>query len=472
MANLKKMIITNGNILNSVSAFSPANNSIAAMSKYEKFELKQDFEFKEKYSIDDKNFFSIEDSSLMDEERDYVNSFLNSFDLPKLSNSSRSEINQEINNTYKNIKNGSISISEIKKQIEQNNPDFFNSIKPYIDNIDNIDKAYDFNINQANIDNYLNDLTLDQAQDIDEDLKALLKDVPDKKVSNLNNLHELYSNKQASILSPEKDLIGERWDHGYSPIYVTIVNDDEYDIELINLKAEFNKIKDDFEKTLKKANNMLYHLENYLKGLKAFNVLSATLTAASWALFSWYAAQSLWTFGTAIPFAVAVGVQSSIMTYFTSESFNTQYEVEKQIKEIKNELNSYQINKLKEDFKKGFRNWYKNLMELKEDIFFSPSAELKNFNLFTSRSKIRNEIFNELPKELSKELANKISRKTFKNHFLSNVLKKFSTNLTSKRAILIGTAWASPIGNIINLLDSVVGAANLLWDLGYMIVLK
>ncbi|VEU68175.1 hypothetical protein [Mycoplasmopsis pulmonis] len=190
MANLKKMIITNGNILNSVSAFSPANNSIAAMSKYEKFELKQNFELKEKDSIDNKDFLAIDDDSLMEQQRDYVNGFLNSFDLTKLSKSSKSEINQEINNTYREIKIGAISISDIKRQIEQNNPDFFNSIKPYID------KSYDLDINLANIKSDSSIFALNDAQDIYKDPKSLLQDSQKENIIDLNKLDDLYLEQQ------------------------------------------------------------------------------------------------------------------------------------------------------------------------------------------------------------------------------------------------------------------------------------
>ncbi|VEU68176.1 hypothetical protein [Mycoplasmopsis pulmonis] len=245
------------------------------------------------------------------------------------------------------------------------------------------------------------------------------------------------------------------------------------DKQTINdLKVEFNKIKSNFDESLKKSKNLLYHLENYLIGLKTFNTLSATLSAASWALFLWYSAQSVFTFGASTPLAIAVGIQSGIMTYFTNEGFNTQYEVEKQIKEIKEELNSYELNKVKENFEKGFDNWYENLMKFKRDVFDSPSGLLRVANVITSPSKTRNKLFSELPKKLSEKLADQISQKTFKNQFLNNFLKKFSTNLTSKRAILIGTTWASPIGTIISVLDSIVGTTNMIWDIGYMLRLK
>ncbi|MDZ7293772.1 hypothetical protein, partial [Mycoplasmopsis pulmonis] len=134
------------------------------------------------------------DDSLLEQQRDYVNGFLNSFNLPKLSSSLKSEINQEINNTYRKIMSGSISISEVKKQIQQNNPNFFNSIKPYID------KSYDLDINLPNIDSDSSIFTLDDAQDIDEETKLILQDALEEKNINLNRLDDLHLDQQDFFL--------------------------------------------------------------------------------------------------------------------------------------------------------------------------------------------------------------------------------------------------------------------------------
>ncbi|MDZ7293773.1 hypothetical protein [Mycoplasmopsis pulmonis] len=309
-----------------------------------------------------------------------------------------------------------------------------------------------------------------------------------EKTFDLNNLHGKHSGIQPlMLLLEERDPFGGGWGGGgggYRPPKKSTSsntnnnqnntqNNSDVDIQSLNdLKAEFNNIKINFDESLKKSKNLLYHLESYLIGLKVFNGLSAALSAASWALFLWYSAQSILTFGASTPLAVAVGIQSGIITYFTNEGFNTQYEVEKQIKEIKEKLNSYELNKVKENFEKGFDNWYENLMEFKRDIFASPSGIGRIINVVSPFSPVRISLFNLLPKALSEKITNLIAQKTFKNNFLINIVKKFSTNLTSKRAVLIGTTWASPIGTIISALDAVVGATSLIFDIAYNDIIK
>lgn len=137
------------------------------------------------------------------------------------------------------------------------------------------------------------------------------KTIDNKKITNLNYNVKSYVNKS----------------------FVDINN---YSQENGSYLISIDKNQYNFFMNLEKEKNRLFQYENKIY---VFAIASATLTAAAWALsvFYWSA---WWMFGANIPFAIASTTKASIMTYFTTESWNNYYDTKNARIQIENYLNS------------------------------------------------------------------------------------------------------------------------------------
>ncbi|WGI36267.1 hypothetical protein [Mesomycoplasma lagogenitalium] len=248
------------------------------------------------------------------------------------------------------------------------------------------------------------------------------------------------------------------------------------------LKNEFNKQID----LIRRKNNAT---KEYLKIVEGLNIASAALTTAAWALAAVYIGISAWTFGSMAAHAVAATVQAGVMTYFVKISFDNQYEIKNKIIEVDNFLKSKEVN----DFSflinkkiKDINQWIKdNVYVISADLgvkmrdFFVSYSAGKGVQLFhdsinSVSNKLSNNIVNKLQNMFPlKEIKTinqriKIMDKLFKK--ITESISNFLEKMWSKKIILSNTAWASPIGKIIEIIDNIVSGFSIINDFTFFII--
>lgn len=213
-----------------------------------------------------------------------------------------------------------------------------------------------------------------------------------------------------------------------------------------------------FFMNLEKEKNRLLQYE---KKNRTFAIASATLTAAAWAISAFYWA-SWWMFGGNIPFAVAATTQAVVMTYFTTESWNSYYDTKNARIIIENYLNSSEYKETKEEILLLLEE--KNVEKIMSDSAIT-------FFLNRSASIIIDKIVEKVARKNLSALINALVKKTYQeigNNILKNVLKKirsYSSKLIIKKWIILATDWASPALFFVSQLDSIVSLAEFLMDL-------
>lgn len=253
------------------------------------------------------------------------------------------------------------------------------------------------------------------------------------------------------------------------------------------IKAEFLKLQNEAKSSVIKLDNFLNKYQSLYDANKVFNIISATLASVSWALFLSYSAAAFWTFGATIPLAASAGLQSSIMTIFVYESFESQKAIEEDLNRIKNFKNSTEYERIIkfsgmsfEEFKANFK---KELKAKKPDLIFIYNI----LNLATKNSAVKM-VVKHITQNLKEMLVSKIvgklsgnqvfaksiSKIIFKKSFFSasESIIKLSTTIGTKRAILFTTSFANPLGSLVSALDSLLSGISVITNIAINYQLK
>lgn len=260
------------------------------------------------------------------------------------------------------------------------------------------------------------------------------KTIDNKKITNLNYNVKSYVNKS----------------------FVDINN---YSQENGSYLISIDKNQYNFFMNLEKEKNRLFQYENKIYG---FAIASATLTAAAWALsvFYWSA---WWMFGANIPFAIASTTQASIMTYFTTESWNNYYDTKNARIQIENYLNSPDYKETKKAI----------LYLLKEK---SVEKDMSDSTIkFIINTLVPNTFFPKLISSIAKKSLSKfitsIMSKAYVNigkSIFKNIVKKIESYLSKlalKKSIVAATSWASPAATVISILDTILSIFDFFGDI-------
>lgn len=416
--------------------------------------------------------------------------------------SNNHSIDMQNNKTYgHNNSNDKVlnNIEELENSIKINNSNknIDSQISYFDQNFDkNIQKKFFENINTDEIMKQANSLIKSNAK-ISEKSKFnsynLKNKEINKNINQENNLKDIIKKIKSGELSPSSILkIEKKYSSENSESYKKIITDilnDSKKFKTINkkitnlnynVKSYVNKSFVDIDNSsqdndsylisidknqynffmdLEKQKNRLFQYENKIYG---FAIASATLTAAAWVLsvFYWSA---WWMFGANIPFAIASTTQASIMTYFTTESWNNYYDTKNARIQIENYLNS-------SDYK-----------ETKEAILYllnekSVKKDMSNFTIkFIISTLVPNTFFPKLisrflKKGLSKAITS-IMSKLYANlgkSIFKNILKKiesYLSKLSLKKSILAATSWASPASTVISILDTILSIFDFFGDI-------
>lgn len=219
-------------------------------------------------------------------------------------------------------------------------------------------------------------------------------------------------------------------------------------INNVNKQTNTNISSDEITvKNLENVKNFRKNLEklkNYENSLYGLAIASSTLTAVAWASAAFYWTSAFWSWGATIPAAVASTIQASLLTYFTNESFNTYYDVQRKRYENEKILNdgNFEItekiaNQILSDFKNG--------------KYKSDSAK----SLATNLGLVTNVPW--LAKVTIKKVVSKIV-----DHFFGSRIANFLAKSANAKIILKSTSWATPIGFIITAIDIAITSSNLI----------
>ncbi|QKG28152.1 hypothetical protein [Mycoplasma sp. 1654_15] len=357
------------------------------------------------------------DFSQFKETEILLNSYIKNFS----NNYEKNKFKEEFYKNLNLIKNKQIDLTEIKNQYAQ-------YLKLNLDDEDQQTSTYD------------------NFEDQDNENLAELYNQND---SNLNE--KITSNKNVTNKDKEK-LIEEA------------LNDPE-------VKDKFLKLKNETQDTLKKFNYFVEKYQTLYDINHGLNITSAVIAGVSWALVFTYSISSFWTFGATAPLAAGAALQSSIMTYFVHESFETERAMKADLDKIKEFKNSSEYQKIRK-FSGMTYNEFKG--ELKKELLakvldFSFVYNVLNFATKTSAirklakfivDKLYNKVMSKILGKFVEEKAIKeiIMKSVFKKTFFgaSKVLEKMGISIGLKRSILLTTSFANPLGVIINIMDNLV----------------
>ncbi|VEU59829.1 hypothetical protein [Mesomycoplasma neurolyticum] len=405
----------------------------------EKFNLKE-------YSFDN-NFIEID----LKNKRKYF------LEKNMLNENEKINFENEFNNNLKGILKGEIKISDITSKIKLSNLTNELEIKDVI-------KNFKFDYSQYK----WGPFKLKEKKN---------NDLTEKTFINNENIEE----KDTQINQDKKIIENDNF----------VLSDDEIN-KTINFLEEaendINKVVD----FIKKLENKNKSFKNYLKNIKIFNGLSIVLTAAAWAIAATYTTASFFNFGITIAHSVAAGIQAGIMTYFSVEGKKTENEIENNINEIENFLNSEKIQEIKKNFKNKIET-KKIISELKQKLqktniqlslkdiykFFSITEKAKEFHkfIFESTGKSVEWVLKKFASFFSKKNLFKInngflSAMLTKNNIITKkivqAISKMTTKISLKKTLLISTTWASPISSFISFLDDILTIGSAINDIEYL----
>ncbi|MGY6171876.1 hypothetical protein ACW95P_00845 [Candidatus Mycoplasma pogonae] len=231
-------------------------------------------------------------------------------------------------------------------------------------------------------------------------------------------------------------------------------------------------------------------LKDYLRDVKIFNGINAGLTAVAWGLVATYTAAAFWTFGGTIPNAIAAGVQAGITTYFLNESFNMQYSLEETLSDLNKILDSEEIVIVEKLMGMSYNDFLNEIKKPNTPFHHLGKSEILTIvDLTTKFSAIRllgtmtiealikkiiekvglnigNDLLikNNIAFSLSK-FTDYIENKVFKN--ITSRITAFASKIAGKRAALLATSWASPIGAVLSIVETIVSVSSIINTLRY-----
>ncbi|MGY6171728.1 hypothetical protein ACW95P_00065 [Candidatus Mycoplasma pogonae] len=356
-----------------------------------------------------------------------------------------------------------------------NDPEIIKKLKEELLNLENIqnsnkEKNFDFSLSNIFNQNYSNEFvniannTLDMQNRNEK--KSILKHIPKNSFRNFN--------RQKSNLSINKNIKLTR----------SLSNKNFSD------KKEYEEKVQKWSKEIEKLRKSIDSISKYLSSVKGFNIASATLTAAAWGLAATYTAAAFWTFGGTIPSAIAAGVQAGISTYFLNESFEMQYSLESTLNELNEILETDEWKIIEKLLKMPYNEFMSEIQKTTKGFKKLGVADILTIvDLTSTFSAIRmagGKGIEAITKKIIEKIAAKTSSNLLKNYVGFTAIPKltkfiyekvvnksavkitsFASNLVGKRAALVATAWASPIGSIISLFDTVVSVSSIIHILSW-----
>ncbi|WP_258556753.1 hypothetical protein [Mesomycoplasma flocculare] len=314
---------------------------------------------------------------------------------------------------------------------------------------------YSIDINSAKADEYNDESESKNKEDLKEDQKS------QQPQRNLNNLAKNNENNKKLTKEEENKAI-------------------ENFLKVPELKAEFLKLQNEANESKEEFEKFLNSYQKLYDANKILNITSAALAGISWALVATYTTLAFWTFGATAPFAAAVALQSSIMTFFVYESFKAQKAMSKDLERIEEFKNSSEYQRIQKFSGMTFDEFKQQLKEEIKVIKPNFTFFYKTINVATTTSAIRMSIRYEIEKVMEKmvsklfgrKIANESIRETitkllFKKSYFSayKVIEKLGISAGVKRGILFTTAFANPLGTAINVIDTLVTDISIVTDI-------
>ncbi|QJB70984.1 hypothetical protein [Mycoplasma sp. 1654_15] len=417
------------------------------------------------------------------------------------------ELSQEINYTKKVVKNINFSDnSKVFEVLEQNlekignkkDQEFFKEV--YYETLDII-KTRQLSetdlqlllkgINPTTQDLFINNNSFDENSFIDinpTDDGAGWKNTKEKEIQNqevLNNrTNQIIDNPWMNISSKSNKFKNTLSNKEKQDILDLIFND-------IQTKSEFQNIQKDIVENNEKLKNFYKHYKEFYDINYNINRMSLALSATYAGLAAWYGFVSFFAPAVGVPILTALILQGSVTGAFTAFAFNTEKEIQKDLKDIENFWHSdtfYFLNNFaKKSYSEFVKEMKKKLLNNTYDVSFwfnfAKFATNKSSYKFASKTvlnKLKDSIFSKIKYyQQVRSYENEILKIDIKKIFFkqywkaaSGIFDEYLSFIKAKRIVMITTIFANPIVSFVSLIDNAISITTTMVNLSFALKTK